>query len=77
MVEAGNARLRRDGGPFVVVVGHPEFYSRFGFRSARPLGITCEWEVPDDVFMTLVLNETKMSGATGRAAFRPEFSEES
>lgn len=76
LVDAGNARVRLDGGPFVVVVGHPEFYPRFGFRPARPLGITCEWEVPDDVFMILVLDETKMSGATGRAAYRPEFSEE-
>jgi len=76
LVEAGNDRLRRDGGAFVVVVGHPGFYPRFGFRPARPLGITCEWEGPEDVFMILVLNETKMSGATGRAAYRPEFSEE-
>lgn len=74
LVETGNTWLRRDGCPFVVVVGHPEFYPRFGFRPARPLGITCEWEVPDDVFMILVLDETKMSGATGKAAYRPEFS---
>jgi predicted N-acetyltransferase YhbS len=32
--------------------------------------------VPDDVFMILVLNETKMSGVTGKAVYRPEFSEE-
>lgn len=76
LVEAGNGRLRRTGCPYIVVVGHPEFYPRFGFRPARPLGITCEWEVPDDVFMILVLDETEMSGATGRAAYRPEFSEE-
>jgi putative acetyltransferase len=76
LVEAGNARLRQDGCPFVVVVGHPEFYPRFGFRPARPLGITCEWEVPDDVFMILVLDETTMSGVTGKAAYRSEFSEE-
>lgn len=73
LVEAGNAWLRRDGCPFVVVVGHPEFYPRFGFRPARPLGITCQWEVPDDAFMILVLNETEASQATGTAAYRPEF----
>lgn len=76
LVTAGNARLRQQGCPFVVVVGHPEFYRRFGFRPARPLGITCEWAVPDDVFMILVLNETKMSGVTGKAVYRPEFSDE-
>ncbi len=76
LVEAGNAWLRRDGCPFVVVIGYPEFYPRFGFRPARALGITCEWEVPDDVFMILVLDETKMSGVTGNAVYRPEFSDE-
>jgi len=76
LVEAGNARLREHGCPFVIVVGHPEFYPRFGFRPARSLGITCEWDVPDDVFMILVLDETTMSGVTGQAVYRPEFSDE-
>lgn len=76
LVEVGNARLRERGCPFVVVVGHPAFYPRFGFRPARPLGITCEWEVPDDVFMILVLDQIAMSGLTGKAAYRPEFSDE-
>ena len=75
LVETGNLRLRLNGCPFVVVVGHPEFYRRFGFRPARPHGITCEWEVPDDVFMILVLDDTQMSGVTGKAAYRPEFSD--
>jgi len=73
LVEAGNDRLARDGCPFVVVVGHAEFYPRFGFRPASTYGITCEWEVPDDVFMVLMLNGTQMAAA-GPAEFRREFS---
>jgi len=76
LVDTGNARLRRDGCPCIVVVGHPEFYPRFGFRPARLLGITCEWEVPDEVFMILVLDETKMSGVSGKAVYRAEFNDE-
>lgn len=75
LVEAGNGRLRQMGVPFVLLIGHPEFYPRFGFRPARPLGITCQWEVPDDAFMLLVLDERRAGGATGVAEFRPEFSE--
>jgi putative acetyltransferase len=74
LVEAGNARLAADGCPFIVVVGHPEFYPRFGFQPASALGITCEWDVPDDAFMLLVLDRGRMRGVSGRAAFRPEFS---
>jgi len=34
LVERGVERLRSDGSPFIVVIGHPEFYPRFGFESA-------------------------------------------
>ena len=51
LVEAGNRKIRDEGYPFIIVVGHPEYYPRFGFRPASKYGIKCEWDVPDDVFM--------------------------
>jgi putative acetyltransferase len=74
LVNGGNQRLRNDGCPFIIVLGHPEYYPRFGFKPASTRGITCEWEVPDDVFMVLVLDEAKMRGVSGLAKYRPEFS---
>ena len=74
LVESGNEHLRHDGCPFVAVLGHPTFYPRFGFKPARTYGITCEWDVADDVFMVLVLDESKMAGAVGTAKYRTEFS---
>jgi putative acetyltransferase len=74
LVEAGNARLRRLGCPFIIVLGHPGFYPRFGFRPARPMDITCEWDVPDDVFMIALLDEHRMRGISGLARYRQEFS---
>jgi len=74
LIEAGNRQLKEDGCPFIVVVGHAEYYPRFGFRPARAQGITCEWEVPDDVFMLLVLDPVKMQGVSGLAKYRNEFS---
>jgi putative acetyltransferase len=74
LVEAGNARLRDRGCPFIIVLGHPGFYPRFGFRPARAMGITCEWDVPDDVFMIAVLDEQRMRGVSGLARYREEFS---
>ena len=56
------------------LVGHPEFYPRFGFRPASQFGVLCEWPVPDDVFMMMVLNESRMAGVTGLAKYRSEFS---
>jgi len=74
LVEAGNRQLKEDGCPFIVVVGHAAYYPRFGFKPARAQRITCEWEVPDDAFMLLVLDPEAMQGISGLAKYRHEFS---
>lgn len=74
LVEAGNQKLNDAGCPFIIVVGHPEYYPKFGFTPANAHGITCEWEVPDNAFMLLVLDQMKMQGVSGSAKYRPEFS---
>ena len=74
LVTAGNQKLRDAGCPFIIVVGHSSFYPRFGFRPAGSYGITCEWDVPDEVFMLLVLDQEKMEGVSGVANYRSEFS---
>jgi putative acetyltransferase len=74
LVEAGNRKLKESGCPFIIVVGHPNFYPRFGFTPASTCGITCEWEMPDDVFIVLALDDSKMAGVSGLARYRPEFS---
>ena len=74
LVEVGNDRLKRSGCPCIVVIGHATFYRRFGFKPARARGITCEWDVPDEAFMVLALDDTRMAGAVGAAEYRPEFS---
>ena len=61
--------------PFVIVLGHPEYYPRFGFEQARKNGIQCEWDVPDDAFMILMLDEQRIKIRSGMARYRPEFSE--
>jgi putative acetyltransferase len=74
LIETGNRKIKDAGYPFIIVVGHAEYYPRFGFRPAREYGIKCEWDVPDEVFMLQVLNEAKMPGASGLANYRHEFS---
>ena len=73
LVEAGNRKLGLAGWPFIIVLGHADFYPRFGFKPASSCGITCEWNVPDDVFMVLVLDPEKMQCVSGLAKYRHEF----
>jgi putative acetyltransferase len=58
----------------VVVIGHPEFYPRFGFVPARLEGIRCEFDVPDEAFMVLELRDKALAGRTGLVKYQPEFS---
>jgi putative acetyltransferase len=74
LVRAGLAEVRAKSYPFVVVLGHPRYYPRFGFVPASRHGIRCAWdEVPDEAFMAMVLDEAAMSGVAGIARYRPEF----
>ena len=75
LVRAGLAKLEAQGCPFVIVLGHPDYYPRFGFERASARGVRCEWDVPDDVFMLLVFDETTMRGVSGLARYRPEFAQ--
>jgi len=76
LVRAGIERLRRSRCPFVIVIGHPTYYPRFGFVPATTCGIRCEWDgVPDEAFMILVLEPSLASQLAGLARYRPEFGE--
>ena len=66
LVEAGLRILRKQGCPFVIVLGHPGFYPRFGFLPACRYGLTCQWEgVPDEAFILKRAVETCTDGITG------------
>ena len=73
MVRAGLAKCEQLNSDAVVVLGHPEFYPRFGFFPASRKGLRCEYPVPDDVFMVLEL-KTNAITAGGLVKYRPEFS---
>jgi putative acetyltransferase len=74
LIEAGKRIVRDSGCPFIIVLGHANYYPKFGFRSASIHGVMCDWDVPDDAFMLLVLDEQKMEGVSGLAKYRDEFS---
>ena len=74
LIEAGTRTLEDARCPCIIVLGHAEYYPRFGFRPASTCGIECQWKVPDEVFMVLVLDEARMKGVSGLARYRDEFS---
>jgi putative acetyltransferase len=64
---------QRIGHDVVVVLGHPEYYPRFGFVIASSKGLRCEYDVPDDVFMVVELSPGALRGRNGLVKYRAEF----
>lgn len=73
LVEAGLEECRRAGFRAVVVVGHPEYYPRFGFEPAVRSGLTCEYDVPDPVFMLAELVPGAAADLRGLARYHEAF----
>ena len=57
----------------MVVLGHPHYYRRFGFRRARDAGLENEYGADED-FMVLELRPDALRGVTGLVKYSPEFS---
>jgi putative acetyltransferase len=75
LVEEGLRRCREVGHRFVVVLGHPNYYPRFGFVPAGRFGIKSEYDVADEVFMVMELREGALRGCAGMVKYQPEFNE--
>ncbi len=77
LVRRGLEEARTRGHRLVIVVGHPEYYPRFGFIRAQPLGIRPPFEVPVEAFLALELQPEALHGIQGVVEYPPEFNESS
>jgi putative acetyltransferase len=75
LVVAGLAQCRAAGYERAVVLGHPEFYPRFGFIPASRYGLRSEYDVRDEVFMAMELRDGALQGCDGLVKYAPEFSD--
>lgn len=74
LVRTGLDACRTLGAGAVVVLGHPTYYPRFGFIPASRFGLTCDYDVPDDVFMALELETGALAGHAGVVRYHRAFS---
>jgi putative acetyltransferase len=75
LVKEGLDRCRAASHPFTVVLGHPEFYPRFGFIPASRFNIKCEYDVADEVFMAMELQDGALKNRAGVVKYQVEFNE--
>jgi putative acetyltransferase len=73
LVLMGLHECREAGHEVVIVLGHANYYPRFGFVPAKSQGIRWEFDVPDDAFMVMELHEGALAGRGGVVKYQPEF----
>ena len=73
LVREGLAHCRAAGVDGVVVLGHAEYYPRFGFVPAAQFGLRCGYDVPADVFMAIELTPDALGGVSGLVRYHDAF----
>jgi putative acetyltransferase len=76
LIKKGIEELKKLRFPFIIVLGHHEYYPRFGFERASLYEIKCQWGgIPDEAFMILWLDKSTAGQVSGLAKYREEFNE--
>ncbi|UCE20801.1 MAG: N-acetyltransferase [Candidatus Aminicenantes bacterium] len=75
LVKEGLDVAKKLGHKSVIVVGHPEYYPRFGFKPASQWKIKVSFDVPDEAFLALELVNGELEGKSGTLEFPEEFNE--
>ena len=59
----------------VMLLGHPDYYPRFGFVPASRFNIKSEYEVPDEACMLKELNQSTLTGIEGEIPYQKVFNQ--
>jgi len=73
LVRDGLAACSAAGLRAVVLLGHPEYYPRFGFVPASRFSLRCVYDAPDEAFMALELRPGALAGLAGTLHYAPAF----
>ena len=74
LMRAGLELCREGGHDFIVLLGNPAYYSRFGFKPAKSYGLSSDYGDGDE-FQVLELRTGVLAGVSGKVKYIPEFKE--
>lgn len=66
-------RARELGYKSIVVLGHENYYPKFGFEKASKYGVKAPFEVPDEAYMILELLPGGLNGVSGIVEYSKMF----
>jgi putative acetyltransferase len=73
LVGAGLEHCKQLGAGAVVVLGHHDYYPRFGFVPATRYGLRSAYEVPEEAFMAVELRPGYLKDAGGMIEYHAAF----
>lgn len=73
LIKEGLKRAKDLGFGSLIVLGHPGYYPKFGFKKASLWGIKAPWDVPDEVFMAMELRPGALNDVSGVVSYSNAF----
>lgn len=73
LIREGHKLAKANGFRSVILLGHPDYYPRFGYQAASKWRIKAPFDVPDEAFMAIELVEGALRGAEGIVQYPSEF----
>lgn len=73
LITFGINRCKELGYPLIIVLGHVNYYPKFGFVPAYPLGFTSIFNVTSNAWMVLELTEGKAREINGEVIYHSAF----
>ncbi|MCC3860402.1 GNAT family N-acetyltransferase [Pseudemcibacter aquimaris] len=75
LIKAGLHECRKLGMDGVVLLGHPDYYPKFGFKTSTEYDLACEYDVPAEAFMAMELSAGAFDKVSGTVKYHKVFSE--
>jgi len=76
LIKKGMAKAKELGFDSIIVMGHKDYYPKFGFKRASTWNIKCPFKVPDEAFMAIELTKKALEGKAGIVNYPHEFMED-
>ena len=73
LIKKGMEKAKEHGFNSIIVLGHKDYYPKFGLKKASKWNIKCSFEVPDEVFMAIELTEGALKDKAGTVKYPDEF----
>lgn len=73
LIYSAHQKAAELGYPAIVLLGHKDYYPRFGYKKASQFAIRFPFEAPDECCMIIELQENTLKGINGTVCYAEAF----